>query len=191
MIEAEGGAGSSRDGAVVWFTGLPSSGKSSMAAEVARALERAGARSCLLDGDDVRAALVPPPGYAPEERRRFYQTLAGLAALLACQGLAVLVPATAHERAHRARARELAPRFVEVFLDVPVEVCARRDPRGLYARARAGEIESFPGVQVAYEPPERPDVTARGAGDLDAVERIVAAVLAGRRETTRGEEGRA
>jgi adenylylsulfate kinase-like enzyme len=88
----------------------------------------------------------------------------------------VLVAATAHRRAHRTAARALAPRFLEVFLDVPGDVCRTRDAKGLYARARDGQAPDLPGAGVAYEPPEAPDLVARGGEDDDAVEAVVAAL---------------
>ena len=93
-------------------------------------------------------------------RVRFYEIVAQLAALLAGQGLVVLVPATAHRRALRARARALAPRFVEVYVTTALAECERRDPKGLYARARKGEALHLPGVGEPYELPESPDVVA-------------------------------
>jgi adenylylsulfate kinase len=128
----------------------------------------------MLDGDDVRAALRPQPGYDDASRSHFYATLMNLAAMLASQGMAVLVPATANRRSFREAARELAPRFVEVFIDTPVEVCAERDAKGLYARAKDGDIADMPGVGASYERPEAPDVVARGGEDEGAVERIIA-----------------
>lgn len=167
-------------GAVVWITGLPSSGKSTLARLVRARLEREGRPSLLLDGDDVREALVPRPGYSDEARAHFYETLARLAGLLARQGLVVLVPASAHRRAYREAARRLAPRFIEVFVDVPPEECARRDTKGLYALARAGRAPTLPGVGAGYEPPLAPDVTARGGRDRRAVTDIAARVLKAR-----------
>jgi len=111
----------------------------------------------------------PVPGYAPTEREAFYDTLGNLALLLAGQGEVAIVAATAHRRAFRDRVRAAAPRFVEVFLDVPLEVCARRDPKGLYARARAGEAPELPGAAREYEPPPEPEVVARGGEDGAAV----------------------
>jgi adenylylsulfate kinase len=160
----------SASGAVVLVTGLPSSGKSTLARRLVSRLREAGRAAIVLDGDEVRAALVPAPGYAPAE---FYATLAHLAALLARQGLVVAVAATASRRAHRAGARALAPRFVEVLVDVPAEECARRDAKGLWARARAGEVADLPGAGAPYERSERPDVVAGGGEDASAVEAIV------------------
>ncbi len=160
-------------GIVVWVTGLPQSGKSTLARRVVRALRGAGRVALLLDADALRETLVPPPGYAPEERDAFYLTLGGLAGLLADQDVAVIVPGTAHRRAHRQAARARAPAYLEVFVDVPSAEAARRDEKGLYARARAGEIAALPGLGVPYEPPERPDVTATGGQDHAAVEAVV------------------
>ena len=141
-------------GLVVWFAGLPSSGKTTMARETLRLLRADDEPCCLLDGDEVRECLHPPLGYGAESRTDFYKTLAALAALLSRQGLVVLVAATAHRRADRETARGLADeRFLEVFVDTPLDVCAERDTKGLYAKARAGEIQNFPGVHEAYEPP--------------------------------------
>jgi len=161
-------------GAVVWLTGLPSSGKSTLAARLVSRLRAAGRASAILDGDEVRAALVPRPGYTAPERDAFYATLAGLAALLARQGLVAVVPATAHRRAWRRRARDLAPRFVEVHVDVNAEECRRRDAKGLYAKAALGGARDLPGAGAEYEPPEAPEVTASGGEDAVALERILA-----------------
>ena len=134
----------------------------------------------LLDSDDIRGALVPAPGYSDKARAGFYETLAHLAALLARQGLVVLVPASSHLRAYRQAARRLAPRFLEVFVDVPLEECARRDTKGLYALARTGRVSNLPGAGAAYEPPLAPDVTARGGRDRRAVAAILARLPAPR-----------
>lgn len=164
-----------RKGVVVWFTGPPSAGKSTLARRVRAKLEQSGTPSVLLDGDEVRHALVPAPGYGPKARAGFYATLANLAALLAAQGQVVLVPATAHRRAFRERARAVAPRFVEVFVDVSAEECARRDAKGLYAQARAGRASQLPGAKLGYEPPVAPEVVAKGGRDARAVDAVLQA----------------
>jgi adenylylsulfate kinase len=165
-------------GAVVWLTGPPSSGKSTLARRLAGALADAGCAHCVLDGDEVRAALVPPPGYDEGARAGFYATLARLAALLAGQGLVVLVPATAHRRAFRDEARALAPRFVEVFVDTPLETCKERDAKGLY---KAG-VADLPGAGLDYEVPEAPEVVATAGEGDDAVRRVLAALDMGPRD---------
>ncbi|WP_438014820.1 adenylyl-sulfate kinase [Sorangium sp. So ce315] len=160
-------------GGVVWITGLPASGKSTLAARVHGALLGEGRASCLLDGDQVRDALVPRPGYDPRGRDDFYETLARLAALLARQGLVAVVAATAHRRAYRERARALAPRLVEVYMEVSPEVCRERDPKGLYRSAGAGEIDALPGAGLDYEPPRSPEIAARGGEDDAALGAIL------------------
>jgi adenylylsulfate kinase len=161
-------------GCVVWLTGRPSSGKSTLARRVLEELRTRARPACVLDGDAVRKTLVPQPGYDDAARDAFYATLGNLAALLAGQGLVVLVPATAHRRSYRERARSVAPRFIEVYVDTPPEEAARRDSKGLYAAAKRGEVSDLPGADLAYEPPELFDVRVSGGKDPEAVERIVA-----------------
>jgi adenylylsulfate kinase len=163
-------------GWVIWLTGLPAAGKSTLATRLAQRLQALGVASSVLDSDAVRAALGAPAGQGPSERDAFYAHLAGLAALLAGQGLVVIVAATAPGRAHRAGARARWPRFLEVLVDAPLELCERRDPKGLYQAARAGALPELPGVGIPYEPPLTPDVVAAGGEDAAAVEAIVARV---------------
>lgn len=162
-------------GAVVWVTGLPSAGKSTFAARLC-----AETGAILLDGDDVRDVLRPRPGYDDDARAGFYETLGGLAALLARQGHVVVVAATAQRASHRERARG-APRYFEVFVDVPPDECARRDAKGLYAAVRRGDARGLPGVDVEYEIPRAPHVVAQGGHD-DAARSAVRRLLE-RRET--------
>jgi adenylylsulfate kinase len=164
-------------GAVVWITGLPGAGKSSLAEAAAAALRDRGAAVCTLDSDRVRDALSPAPAYSDEGRAHFYRTLAGLAALIASQGIVAIVAATAHRAIYRERARTRASRFIEVYVDTPVEECARRDPKGLYAQARAGEITGLPGIDAPFEPPARPHLVAHGGHDGDAAGRLADIVL--------------
>ncbi len=165
-------------GLVVWFTGLPASGKTTLARTVKDRLNSRKIPSCVLDSDEIREALTPRPGYEPGARDAFYQTLGSLAALLARQGFVTLVAATAHQRAYRERARAEAPRFIEVYVNTPLEDCERRDPKGLYRRARAGDIGEVPGIQLAYEPPLAPSVVAAGGSSDEAVDAVVSAILA-------------
>jgi adenylylsulfate kinase len=166
------------EGVVVWFTGKPSSGKSTLARRVRDALAARGDAALLLDGDEVRAALRPKPGYDPDSRDAFYATLGNIAALLARQGAVVLVAATAHARAFRARARAAAPRFVEVSVEVSDEELARRDAKGLYRAVREGSAHGVPGADLPYEAPESPEVRAAGGKDDAAVARVLAAIEA-------------
>lgn len=164
-----------RDGRVVWITGLPSCGKSTLARAAASALGARGEHVLVLDGDEVREALHPAPGYDDGARADFYATLASLAALAAKQGAIVLVPATANRRAYREAARAMAPRFVEVFVDVPLDVCVARDAKGLYAKAASGGASTMPGRGASYEPPTAPDLVLHG-GD-DDVSKLAAACV--------------
>lgn len=156
---------------VVWFTGLPASGKTTLAEGVR---DRLG--GVLLDSDVLREVLETDD-YA--DRDAFYRRLGTLAAMLARQGHLVLVAATAPRRVHRATARALAPRFVEVHVATPRDECERRDPKQLYAAARAGRAPLLPGVGVPYEAPLAPDVVAQGGADPAAVLAIERRVLAG------------
>jgi len=172
---------------VVWLTGRPSSGKSTLARLAFEALRARGREACVLDGDAVRKALVPSPGYDETGRDAFYRSLANLAALLAGQGLVVLVPATAHQRSYREHARTIAPRFIEVYVDAPPEEAARRDSKGLYAASRGGEVRNVLGADLAYEPPLAAEVRVGGGKEPAAVERILA--LVGRSGQTIGCSG--
>jgi adenylylsulfate kinase len=153
---------------VVWITGLPSSGKSTLAARLQRRL----ANAIVLDGDEVRDVLGMH-AYDSRGRYAFYRALSGLSALIARQGVVAIVPATAPSREHRAVARELAPRFLEVFVDTPLDECERRDSKGLYAAARRGAVTALPGGAVEYERPSSPDVIAQGGEDDLAIARIL------------------
>lgn len=166
-------------GAVVWFTGLPSSGKTTLARALVEELRSQGRPACLLDGDEIRSALTPSPGYTQAERNDFYATLAGLASLLARQGLIALVAATAHRREYRERARRLTPVFFEVWVRTPLAECERRDAKGIYRRVRAGEIRGVPGVDEPYEEPESAALVVEGGFSAAAVQRLAALLVSG------------
>ncbi len=162
-------------GVIIWFTGLPSAGKTTLAGALRSRLSGQGVANCLLDGDVMRSVLTPTLGYSEQDRSQFYTSLARLAAELARQGLVVLVPATAHLREYRRYARQLAPRFVEVWVATPLETCRQRDSKGLYASAAEGPGH-LPGIDVAYEEPEGAEVLAAGGDDTGALDRLVALV---------------
>lgn len=149
-------------GATVWFTGLSGSGKSSVAVEVERALVAGGRAAYLLDGDNLRHGLNADLGFSPADRTENIRRVSEVARLFADAGVVALVPVISPYRADRQRARAIHERaglpFVEVFVDTPLDVCEARDPKGLYARARAGEIRGFTGVDDPYEPPDGPDL---------------------------------
>ncbi len=173
---------SANGGAVAWITGLPSAGKSTFARHLRERLAAIGRPAVVLDGDAVRAALVPAPGYDASGRKAFYETLGNLALALAEQGLVAVVAATGHRRAFRDRVRARAPRFVEVYLDVGAEACAARDPKGLWAKARSGGAPELPGgAAVKYEPPLAPEILALGGEDPAAVDAAAALLARGAR----------
>jgi adenylylsulfate kinase len=119
--------------------------------------------------------MVPRPSHGAEARENFYRTLAGLAALLAWQGLVVIVAATAHRRAFRSEARVISPRFFEVYVMVDLATCQARDAKGLYAAAAQGFVQGVPGFDLDYEPPERPDFILSSLADSAVLDSIVAA----------------
>lgn len=166
---------------VVWITGLPASGKSTVAGALVRALAARGRDAVVLESDALRRLYTPRPSYDETERERFYATVQRLAVTVARAGVPVIVDATGARRAWRDGLREAlrgAARFVEVYVDTPVEVCAARDPKGLYRAARAGDAPSLPGVGVPYEPPLAPEVVVRDEPAEAAAARIVAALVA-------------
>lgn len=168
----------SGSGAVFYFTGPPSSGKSRLARNVARRLAEQGLLPILIDGDELRASLEPPPGYDEASRDAFYETLARLGALFSRQGHVVLVAATAHLRRYRERARAQAPLFVEVLLETSLEECHRRDAKGLYEKVREGALSNVPGADLEYEAPLAPELRASGGEDERACEAICERVQA-------------
>jgi adenylylsulfate kinase len=165
-------------GAIVWFTGLPSSGKSRLARRVQARLALERMPCCLLDGDRVRALLHPRPGYSSAERDDFYLTLGGLALELAQQGLVVLVPATANRRQYRDRIRAQAPRFIEVWMTATLDECRLRDAKRLYAQFAGGQAHGVPGEDALYEAPEFAEVAANGGDDDAALRQIVKSLAA-------------
>lgn len=171
-------------GTVVWITGPPSSGKSTFARRARKVLELHGKSVALLDSDEVRASLERPLGYGADDRAAFYTLLAERAAALAGAGAIVLVAATAHRRDYRQRARRLAPRFIEVYVDTPLAECARRDDKGLYRAAASGHVDALPGVNVGYEPPRHPDVVASGGLDNVALARLLRLLVDAEHQST-------
>ncbi len=151
---------------MLWFTGLSGSGKSTIANLLERKLHAAGRHTYLLDGDNVRHGLNRDLGFTEADRVENIRRVAEVGKLMVDAGLIVLVSFISPFRAERRMARELMPSddFVEVFVDTPFEECARRDPKGLYARALKGEIKNFTGVDSPYEPPETPEIHLRTLG---------------------------
>ena len=149
-------------GATVWFTGLSGSGKSTIAAACERLLLRAGRPAYVLDGDNLRHGLNGDLGFSPADRAENVRRVGEVARLFADAGVVVVVPLISPYRADRDRVRsahEAAElRFIEVHVATPIDVCEQRDPKGLYAKARAGEITGFTGIDDPYEPPVAPEL---------------------------------
>jgi bifunctional enzyme CysN/CysC len=165
-------------GATVWLTGLSGAGKSTIARALERALVERGVAAYVLDGDNLRHGLTGDLGFSAEDRAENVRRVAHVAHLFADSGAVAIVGLVSPYRADRDAARELHERdgldFVEVWVSTPLEVCERRDEKGLYARARRGEIRGLTGVDDPYEPPERADLDV----GLDAVERAVGRIVA-------------
>ena len=173
-------------GATIWLTGLPASGKSTIAEELERALVGLGRPAYLLDGENVRHGLSGDLGFSPADRSEHARRVASVARMFADAGLVVITALVSPAAADREFARELHEEagldFVEAWVDTPLEECERRDPHGLYARARAGQLPGFTGVDAPYEAPETPDVRLHGADEpVDrSVQRIVDALTRAR-----------
>jgi bifunctional enzyme CysN/CysC len=172
-------------GMTVWLTGLSGSGKSTVAAELERRLVASGRPAYLLDGDNLRHGLNSGLGFSAEDRAENVRRVAEVAKLLADAGVVAIVSLVSPYHADRERARTLHSEsglpFAEIFVDTPLQVCEARDPKGMYAKARAGEIKNFTGVDDPYEAPESPhlrlrpadgDAAAQAALVVDLVERM-------------------
>lgn len=160
---------------VLWFTGLSGSGKSTIASRVYAELERRGIAAEYIDGDALRQ-VFPHTGFTREEREEHLRRTGFMASRLAAHGITVVASLVSPYRESRDFIRQLCTDFVEIHVATPLEECERRDVKGLYARARRGEIRNFTGLDDPYEPPESPELT------LDtrtlSVDQCVAEVLA-------------
>ena len=147
-------------GAVLWFTGLSGSGKSTIGHRVERMLIERGAFAYVLDGDNIRHGLNSDLGFSPEDRIENIRRIGEVSRLFADSGALVVSAFISPYRKDRDRIRGLMGpgEFVEVFVDTPLEICEARDPKGLYKKARAGEISNFTGLDAPYETPEKPEV---------------------------------
>jgi bifunctional enzyme CysN/CysC len=171
-----------RAGATLWFTGLSGSGKSSVAVEVERLLVAAGRSAYLLDGDNLRHGLNGDLGFSDEDRTENVRRVGEVARLFADAGVVAIVPLISPFRAGRDHARQVHEvaglPFAEIFIDTPLEICEQRDPKGLYAQARAGSLRGMTGIDAPYEPPLEPTLRLVPAdGDVTAMALRVIALL--------------
>ena len=141
----------------IWLTGLPASGKSTIAAALKPKLEKIGSVE-VFESDAVRRILTPHPTYSDAERDLFYHALAFMGAKLVSHGVMVIFDATANKRAYRDFVRSLIPRFIEVWVECPLELAMQRDYKGTYQRGKRGESSTVPGLQEPYEVPLNPEV---------------------------------
>jgi len=166
-------------GCTIWFTGLSGSGKSTIATALHASLLSNNVRTYMLDGDVLRTGLCSDLGFSAADRKENIRRIAEVARLLADAGLVVLVSAISPFEADRARAKEIhvkaGLRFFEVYMDTPLSVCESRDPKGLYKKARAGQIPQFTGIDSPYEAPRNPDLRIKTAEEdiTSAVERCM------------------
>ena len=163
---------------LLWFTGLSGSGKSTIAGELERQLFARGQMSYLLDGDNVRLGLNKDLGFGDAARMENIRRVGEVGKLMVDAGLIVLAAFISPFRADRDLVRALLPagEFIEIFVNTPLEVCEQRDPKGLYVKARAGQIKQFTGIDSPYEAPENPEITIQ-SGQMtvaQAVDQIIA-----------------
>lgn len=152
----------------VWITGLPASGKSTIAHALVQRLKAVHLDVAVLESDVLRTVFTPRPTYSTEEREIFYRAMTFIGALLVTHGVPVIFDATANRRQYRDEARGTIAHFIEVFVDCPLEVCVRRDPKGIYRSARGAKAATVPGWQVPYEPPLCAELVI--CGDRDSPE---------------------
>jgi adenylylsulfate kinase len=170
-------------GVTVWFTGLSASGKSTVAVMVDQILTNRGHHCCILDGDNIRHGLNSDLGFSPEDRTENIRRIGEVAKLFTHNGIIALTAFISPYRADRDRNRAILEvgDFIEVYVDCPLEICERRDPRGLYAKARAGELDDFTGISAPYEPPLRPELVLHTGieSEIESAVRVVSYLATG------------
>jgi adenylylsulfate kinase len=150
-------------GFVIWLTGLPASGKSSLALALKEELDTENIHTIILDANELRQLLTPEPEYTDCERQWLYQAIVGLATLLSNNGDNVIIAATGNRRLYREKARHRIPRFAEVYVQCPLDICQQRDEKGQFLRSEENGADSVPGIGVAYEQPFAPEVIVETA----------------------------
>jgi adenylyl-sulfate kinase len=166
-------------GFTVWLTGLPCSGKSTIAGKLAERLRSRGRRVEVLDGDVVRQNLSKGLGFNREDRDTNVLRIGFVAGLLSRNGVVAVVAAVSPYASTREQVRQKIERFVEVYVDCPLQECERRDVKGMYQKARAGTLGAFTGVDDPYEPPAKPEVTVSTGGEPveESVQKVMQALI--------------
>jgi adenylylsulfate kinase len=160
-------------GFAIWITGIPASGKSTITRALVNKLEAVGIRTVVLESDELRKILTPNASYSPEERDHFYHMMVLIGDLIIRSKVNVIFDATANKRSYRDHARSLIINFMEVYIQCPLDVCMKRDPKGIYRQAAAGKSTTVPGMQTVYEPPINPDVTLDGQATPESAADII------------------
>jgi len=145
-------------GFAIWITGLPASGKSTIARALAEKLRERGIRIQILESDEMRKVFTPKPTYSEEERESFYNSMAYVGKLLVQNGVNVIFDATANRKKYRESGRNLIEKFMTVYVKCPLDICMKRDPKGIYKSGLQGKAGTVPGLQSPYEEPENPEV---------------------------------
>jgi len=143
---------------VIWLTGIPGSGKTTLALELQKVYQQKGLPIEILDGDEIRKTLSKDLGFSPEDRKEHNRRVIFVAQILAKNGVTSIIPLISPYRETRANARKEIPNFVEVWVKASVDECTKRDPKGLYKKALAGEIKNLTGLQAPYEEPENAEL---------------------------------
>jgi len=168
-------------GAIIWFTGLSGSGKSTLAHAVEEALHQRGCRTFVMDGDNVRHGLCGDLSFSTADRHENIRRIGEMAKLFMEAGVIVLTAFISPYRADRERVRGMVEHgdFVEIYCDTPLEICESRDVKGIYKKARAGQIPEFTGISSPYEAPENPELTVpTGTAELDTcVQQVISEMM--------------
>ncbi len=171
VTKADREAISGHHAGTIWMTGLPASGKSTLAVALEKALWERGVHAYVLDGDNIRHGLNKDLGFSPEDRNENIRRIGEVAKLFTAAGVINVTAFISPYRADRDQARKIMSEgeFIEVYVDCPVAECERRDPKGHYKKARAGEIREFTGISAPYEPPLNPEIVVHTDREAEAV----------------------
>jgi adenylylsulfate kinase len=160
-------------GFALWITGIPASGKSTITRSLVGKLRPLGIPIVVLESDELRKILTPDASYDSDERSHFYHMMVLLGELIVRSGVNVIFDATANKQSYRDHARTLIKRFREIYVHCPLDVCIKRDPKGIYSLAAAGKTATVPGLQVPYEAPVNPDIIVDGQSPSESAAEMI------------------